>query len=118
MPRPKHTKRDKNQAQVVADCKKMGMQVWDLADFGGEILDIVVHWRGRSVPVEIKQPGHENELTDDEARVIAELRGVGIPVIVATCVEDIINGWPAGLGEDIYVLSNMQGERTARREGV
>ena len=70
------------------------MLVWDLADHGKEVLDTLVFWRGKCVPVEIKQPGKESDLTYDEAKSIALLKEMRIPVIIATCVEDIIREWP------------------------
>ena len=88
--RPKRTKRDINHAQVRDDCRALGMVVWDLADYGGKIFDLLCCWRGRCVPVEVKQPGHEQELTDAEQLGIAELRTVGIEVVIATCAEDVI----------------------------
>lgn len=91
--RPKYTKKDANHAQVIADCRDAGMYVWDLSDLGGEVLDTLVFWRGKCVPVEIKQPGHAEDFTKGERKSIGILNAMGIPVIVATCVEDIINGW-------------------------
>ena len=91
MIRPKHTKRDRNHAQIVQDLKALGMVVWDLADLGGHVLDILVFFRGKCLPVEIKSPG--GELTASERASIEELRAVGVEAIVATCAEDVVEKW-------------------------
>jgi len=88
--RPRHTKRDKNQAQVVSDLRRLGMVVWDLADQGGKILDLMVFWKGQAVPVEIKQPGLERDLTEEERGSMRELIGVGICPVIAVCAEDVV----------------------------
>jgi hypothetical protein len=56
-------------------------------------LDLLVAWRGKVRPVEIKRPGHEGELTDGERRAIDELARRGVEAIVAAQVEDVIEQW-------------------------
>ena len=87
--RPKYTRRDINHAEVVKDLRDMGMVVWDLADCGGKILDLMVFWRGMAVPVEVKQPGQERNLTEDERASMLELETVGIWPVICVCAEDV-----------------------------
>jgi len=87
--RPKYPKPDANQLQIVDDCRAVGMYVWDLSKLGGEVLDLMVFWHGEMLPVEIKMPGCENDLTDGERTALRILRERGIPAIVATCAEDV-----------------------------
>ena len=89
-PRPKHTKPDANQAQIVADLRDLGAVVWILADLGGEVLDLMVFWRGLAIPVEVKRSGCEHIITDGEHESMVALEGVGIPYAIATCAEDVL----------------------------
>ena len=88
MIRPKHARIDINQAQIVADLRQLHAVVWVLSSLGGHVLDLLVAFRGRCLPVEIKSPG--GELTENERESIEELRAVGVEAIVATCAEDVI----------------------------
>jgi len=72
------------------------MVVWDLSDLGGKILDAIAFWRGRAVPVEIKAPGCERDLTDGERASIEALRGVGVEPVVATRAEDVLRRFERG----------------------
>jgi hypothetical protein len=92
MPRPKHTKRDANHAQIVQELTQLGAVVWDLADLGGEVLDIIVFWRGQARPVEIKSTDTE-DLTEKELHSIQRLQLVGVQPVVATRTEDILDQW-------------------------
>lgn len=93
MNRPRRTRRDVNQADIVEQCRQLGMVVYDLADLGGTTLDLVVWWRGQAAAVEVKQPGKEDELTDGERVGIAALKEVGATAIVATSVEDVLRAF-------------------------
>lgn len=90
--RPRRTRKDLNQPEIIADLEKLGMEVWDVSDLVGT-LDLIVHWRGQSRVVEVKQPGKEDDLTPNERETITRLRLVGVEAIVATCVEDVIESW-------------------------
>jgi hypothetical protein len=92
MPRPKHTKRDANHTQIVQELTQLGAVVWDLADLGGEVLDIIVFWRGQARPVEIKSTDTE-DLTEKELHSIQRLQLVGVQPVVATRTEDILDQW-------------------------
>ena len=91
MPRPKRTKKDSNHAEIVAQCRELGMIVWDVADLGGEVLDIIVYWHGKTVPVEIKSKG--GSLTEDERISLDKLNSCGIRAIVAYSIEDIVEAF-------------------------
>ena len=93
MNRPRHPRTDANQAALIRDCRALGMIVWDTSRNGGQVLDLVVHWRGVTRVVEVKRLGHEDEFTANEADSILALASVGIVAIVATCVEDVVKGW-------------------------
>ena len=90
--RPRHTVKDHNQAAIAADLRKLGAVVWDVADLVGT-LDLVVHWRGVTRVVEVKRPGHEDDLTPNERETISKLQLVGIEPIIATSTEDVIKNW-------------------------
>ena len=64
--RPRHPRPDGNQAQIIADAERHGMYVWDLSALGGEVLDLVIGWRGVLLPFEVKKPGEEASTTDDQ----------------------------------------------------
>lgn len=91
--RPKYTKPDRVQSQLINDLHRLGAVVWNLSHLGGEVLDIMVFWQGRARPVEIKAPGQEANLTAKETLSIQKLKLVGIEPIVATCLEDILEQW-------------------------
>lgn len=93
MTRPKHTKRDLNHAEIRDGLRDIGAVVWDLADHGGECLDLMVFYRGRAIPVEVKQPGLESVLTDGERASIEALAAVGVKAVVASKVEDVASAW-------------------------
>lgn len=94
MTRPHRAVRtDANQAEIIADLHRLGAYVWRLSDLGDEILDILVWWQGRGLPVEIKVPGKQNDLTAGEREGIRRLSLVGVEAVVATCVEDIVHAF-------------------------
>lgn len=89
--RPRHTKRDKNQADIIASLRQAGAYVWDLSDNGGQVLDLMVFWRGQALPVEIKQPGLQNDLTDNEKEGMRQLMRVAVFPLIATSAEEILS---------------------------
>ena len=95
MNRPKHPRRDNNQTRLIRAVEQCGVYVWDLADVGGEVLDTLMCYRGRCLPVEIKRPGYEDDLTDGERQGIEALRWVGVEPVVATCAEDVLEAFGA-----------------------
>lgn len=95
MSRPKHTRRDKNQLSMVAILRSLGMVVWDVADHGGDVLDLIVSWRGQMRPVEVKRPGFRNALTPNERQSIHALAAVGVEAIMAETWRDVVDAWEA-----------------------
>ena len=93
MTRPKHTKRDKNQLSMVAILRSLGMIVWDTADLGGDVLDLVVFRDGQTRVVEVKQVGQRDALTRNERQSILTLADVGVKAIVAETWEDVIEAF-------------------------
>ena len=92
MARPKHTKRDANHQEVIDGCRKAGLNVWDLADVGGDVLDILVAGYNvtehsyQMLMVEIKTDP-DAPFTDDERRVLEESR---YTTMVAYSAEDVL----------------------------
>lgn len=97
--RPKHTRRDANHARLVANCRDIGIVVWDTADLGGEILDTIMFWRGICMPIEIKAPGKRTQLTDGERESIETLKRIEVPHAVAVTVEDVIEAFEHALNQ-------------------
>ncbi len=93
MGRPRHTRRDANQLAMVSSLRSLGMVVWDVADNGGYVLDLICHWRGRTRVVEVKSPGHRDELTYNEKASIRALEAVGVTVIIAETWRDVVQAW-------------------------
>jgi hypothetical protein len=86
-------KRDRNQAAIVSDLRKLGAYIWDTSPLGGEVLDLLVFWRGRARPVEVKAAGCEDDLTVGEREAIQRLRLAGIEPIIAASAEDVVEAW-------------------------
>ena len=92
--RPRHTRKDTNQLEIVHDLQALGCVVWDTANLGGHVLDIIVFWRGQVRIVEIKAPGRIT-FTDGEIKSMEELELVGIEVVVAQSLEDVLAAFDA-----------------------
>lgn len=86
MPRPRHTKRDSNHADVKWGCEMAGLWVWDTADLGGKFLDLIVSDGLTVVFVEVK-PDRKATFTTDEEFVLLELPHVSM---VAYSPEDVL----------------------------
>ncbi len=91
-PRPKHTKPDAVQADLIRDLERVGMVVWNLSDCGGEVLDLMCFWRGRAVPVEVKSPG--GRPTPAQGVSFERLRAAGVEPIMAGTAEEVLAAWP------------------------
>lgn len=102
--RPKYTKPDDNQGAIVADLRKLGAVVWITASLGGEVLDLLVFWHGRCLPVEVKRPDHAADLTKNERWSIHSLSLVGVEAIVATCTEDVVQAFERLSSTDVYYI--------------
>lgn len=86
MTRPKHTKADGNQAEIVRELRYMGYDVDDVHDLPG-IYDIIVCSLGRCVRVEIKSPGEKLNATEIEYHKVQRHPDT---LIVAESTEDIL----------------------------
>ena len=95
MNRPRHTKHDANQADIVFSARALGMLWLDTSDNGGEMLDGFFCWRGRCVPTEIKAKGKRDKLTVGERMVIAKLAAVGVKACIAECLDDVLHAFGA-----------------------
>ena len=93
--RPRHTRKDANHTAIRDQCRALGMVVWDLADIGGKLPDLLCIWRGRCVPVEVKAPGKRDDLTQGERDGQAECGDVGVEWCVATCCIDVLRAFGA-----------------------
>jgi hypothetical protein len=85
-----YTKRDANHVEIRDGLRALGAVVWDTADLGGEVLDLIVFWRGQVVAVEVKNPDSRWKLTESQAKAIVALQDVGCTVVVAEYVEDVL----------------------------
>ena len=100
MNRPKRTRRDANHLQIVRNCQQLGMVVYDLADIGGVCPDLIVCWRRRCIPVEIKAPGKSRDLTDGEREGMENCVIIGVPWVIATDLDDVLNAFAARKGDE------------------
>jgi len=82
-----------NQKEIVDQARALGIVVWVLADLGGEVLDLLACWQGVCIPMEVKPPGLEDDLTDGERKGIAELERVGAPWAVITSLDDMLEAF-------------------------
>ena len=89
--RPRYTKRDANQQEIVDGLRELGFYVLDLADIGGRVLDLFVcgsdvrgEWRW--LAVEIKT--FAGWLTAKQKQFFKEWPDA--PAIVAQSVEDVL----------------------------
>jgi hypothetical protein len=96
MSRPKHPRKDATHHRIVQDARALGIVVWDTSDLGGQVLDCVMFWRGKVVPVEIKTPGSEHDLTDGEIHGMRALSAQGVYPCVATCIDDVLKAFGGG----------------------
>ena len=93
--RPRHTRKDANHTIIKLQCQALGMVVWDLADIGGKLPDLLIIWRGRCVPVEIKAHGKRGQLTPGERDGLAECADVGVDWVIAENLDDVLEAFGA-----------------------
>jgi len=84
MPRPKRTKPDKNQAQIVKELRGLGFDVDIICDLPG-LYDIIVCSANRCVRVEIKSPG--GRLNDTEVDYYHAQKNRNTYLVVNTAAE-------------------------------
>jgi len=95
MNRPRHTKHDANQADIVFSARALGMLWLDTSDNGGEMLDGIFCWRGQCIPTEIKAPGKAGSLTVGERVIIAKLAAVGVKAAIVESFDDVLRAFGA-----------------------
>lgn len=64
---------DSNQAQIIADLKKIGVSVLNLSRVGGGCPDILVGWQGKNILIEIKTA--KGNLNDSQIEFFKEWKG-------------------------------------------
>lgn len=76
---------DANQPEFVALWKSLGATVINTASAGDGVSDVWVGFRGRWVPVEIKNPdGRGKKLTPAQILLHGEIQRAGLPIAVVT----------------------------------
>jgi len=89
----RNTSRDTNQADIADELRNAGFEVLDVSPLGGKVLDLLVIGydvgQGRIVMrmVEVKVPGEESNLTDDEAEMLCKWPDV---CVLAAAAEDVL----------------------------
>ena len=91
--RPKYTKPDKNQPELLQQCRELGFVVWNLSNMGGKISDALLMYGGQCRPVEIKSPGKRDQFTAGEKEGQAECANVDVVWIIAERLSDILVGF-------------------------
>ena len=76
---------DSNQAQIIADLKKIGVSVLNLSRVGGGCPDILVGWQGKNILIEIKTA--KGNLNDLQIEFFKEWKG---PKFVCKSINEII----------------------------
>ena len=83
---------DANHTEVVQALRKMAWGVWSTAQIGDGFPDLLIAKQGRLLLVEVKdgrKSPSRRQLTEDEARVVAELAGYGVHVPIVMQVSDL-----------------------------
>jgi len=115
MTRPKYPKPDDNQSAIVEDLRQLGAVVWVTASLPTPVLDLVVLWRGQVRIVEVKAPGRIT-FTKGELESIEELERVGIEVVVAQSVEDVLAAFDALTNSTPHNVKGEMGSQLADRD--
>ena len=89
----RNTSRDANQGDIAGELRGFMFEVLDVSPLGGRVLDLLVIGydlnQGRVVMrmVEVKMPGEERALTDDEAEMLCKWPDV---CVLAVTAEDVL----------------------------
>lgn len=84
---------DDNQRLVVSALRAIGCLVYPMHEVGGGFPDLLVGWRGRWIPVEVKdgaKPPSHRKLTDLQGRWHERALIRALPVLVVTSPQDAI----------------------------
>ena len=76
---------DSNQAQIIADLKKIGVSVLNLSRVGGGCPDLLIGWQGKNILIEIKTA--KGNLNDLQIEFFKEWKG---PKFVCKSINEII----------------------------
>jgi len=85
-------KPDGNQAEIVQYVRNQGAIVIILSGFPG-VLDLLVYLNERLSWWEVKQPGHEQDLTDVERKIFTECPGATFVVSSIKTAEIILRSY-------------------------
>ncbi len=91
---PRFGRSDANHGEIVSRLRLFpGLSVFETQDVGGGFPDLVVAFGGHNFMFEIKRPGHEGELTENERDFHARWRG---QVAIVTSSDQVLNavGYP------------------------
>lgn len=84
-------KTDANQPELVKVWRDMGATVLDLSGVGKGIADVLVGWRGKWTPVEIKNlEGRGRKLTPAQILLHGEIKRAGLPLAVVTNTDEAL----------------------------
>ena len=89
----RNTSRDANQGDIADELRGFAFGVVDVSPLGDKMLDLLVIGydlnQGRIVMrmAEVKVPGEERSLTDDEAEMLCKWPDV---CVLVTCAEDVL----------------------------
>ena len=87
----KKGRKDNAQKAVEDVLKSTSIPYSDTSGLGNGFPDLVVHWRGVNLLVEIKNPKQRDDLTAAETRFFAMVAITGAPLIIATEAQDIFD---------------------------
>ena len=83
---------DANHAPLLRLMRQIGAYVYDTSRVGGGFPDALVFWRGRAIPVEIKdgsKPPSARKLTEAQEALHARWASAGWPVVVVETEADV-----------------------------
>lgn len=80
---------DSNQAQIIADLKKIGVSVLNLSRVGGGCPDILVGWQGKNILIEIKTA--KGNLNDSQIEFFEQCKGLKFVCKSINEIIEIIN---------------------------
>lgn len=89
---PHRKRKDINQKQIIEALNKLGASVINLSNVGGGVPDIIVGFRGLTIPIEIKNDSNwygKKGLSTSQKTFRASWRGGEI--YTANTIDDIIN---------------------------
>ena len=88
MSRRRNHRTDDNQPEIVKALRKIGAEVYDI----GRPVDLLVYFRGKWFPVEVKNPEGLNRLTRDQKQFLETTSGP-VPIVESAegAIEALVN---------------------------